>query len=94
MTMGLKEFFGQTNIEKFKDQHYGALHKKCVGSKELFEDPLFTANEHSLNLTKPLGGTVVWKRPPVRKNTLNISHHTETQPQRFDYIIDSFPNLK
>jgi hypothetical protein len=66
--MGL---FG-SNVDKFKGQDYGSLRRKCMGSKELFEDPLFPANEYSLNLAKPGYGKVVWKRPPVR--TLRHSH--------------------
>lgn len=52
-------------IEKFKDQSYRAIRRKHIESKDLFEDPLFPANDHSLSVNKPLGGTVVWKRPSV-----------------------------
>ncbi|CAG7838641.1 unnamed protein product [Allacma fusca] len=50
-------------IEKFKDQSYGSLRRKYLGSKDLFEDPLFPPNDYSLSLSKPLHGSVVWKRP-------------------------------
>lgn len=51
--------------EQFKAQNYARLRRNCMKSRDIFEDPLFPANDNSLNLSKPLPGTVVWKRPPV-----------------------------
>ncbi len=58
--------WGNGNVTKFKGQSYGKLHRKYMEAKELFQDPLFPANENSLGKGLPrLPGRVEWKRPTV-----------------------------
>lgn len=57
--------WGNGNVVKFKGQSYGKLHRKYMEANELFQDPLFPANENSLGLGRQLPSRVVWKRPTV-----------------------------
>jgi len=53
-----------SSVKPYENQRYAALKKECLRKKQLFEDPLFPANDDSLFYKSRIQG-IQWKRPKV-----------------------------
>ncbi|OXB62439.1 hypothetical protein ASZ78_013783 [Callipepla squamata] len=51
-----------SSVKPYENQRYAALKKECLRKKQLFEDPLFPANDDSLFYKSRIQG-IQWKRP-------------------------------
>ena len=51
-------------MKPYENQRYASLKKQCQRRKQLFEDPLFPANDDSLFYKSRIQG-IQWKRPKV-----------------------------
>jgi hypothetical protein len=55
--------FFDTKIEPFRNQIYEDIKRDCLRRKQLFEDPLFPANDYSLFYKTRVPNGIVWRRP-------------------------------
>lgn len=53
-----------SSVKPYENQRYASLKKECQRRKQLFEDPLFPANDDSLFYKSRIQG-IQWKRPKV-----------------------------
>lgn len=53
-----------SSVKPYENQRYASLKKDCQRRKQLFEDPLFPANDDSLFYKSRIQG-IQWKRPKV-----------------------------
>ncbi|KAF4802379.1 calpain-5-like protein [Turdus rufiventris] len=51
-----------SSVKPYENQRYASLKKECQRRKQLFEDPLFPANDDSLFYKSRIQG-IQWKRP-------------------------------
>ncbi|GCC48181.1 hypothetical protein chiPu_0032344 [Chiloscyllium punctatum] len=57
-------------VGRYKGQDYRALRRSCQRQRSLFEDPHFPVTNDSIYYTKSPPGTIEWKRPGVRPQTI------------------------
>ena len=63
-----------SSVKPYENQRYASLKKECQRRKQLFEDPLFPANDDSLFYKSRIQG-IQWKRPKV---SVPIPLHLDT----------------
>lgn len=66
----LQSWWGRmfSSVKPYENQRYASLKKECQRRKQLFEDPLFPANDDSLFYKSRIQG-IQWKRPKVSAST-------------------------
>ncbi|GAB0180970.1 calpain-5 [Grus japonensis] len=60
-----------SSVKPYENQRYASLKKECQRRKQLFEDPLFPANDDSLFYKSRIQG-IQWKRPKVPSMVSNL----------------------